>query len=561
MMKMIRESFWFSGLVFFSLFSMFAFSEETTPIGKILFVHGDVKIIQDEGSSRRAQKGADVFLRDLIMTAKASSLQIQMSDKSYFAVRPNSIVRLAHYTFHRNAQRDQLETKIIRGGLRSITGIIGKTNKNQFSINTPVATIGIRGTDLVVFHLTEEMADSEKEKGSYLLIQKGGGTLSNDSGTQVLAPNQVARAADAKQEPESLDTIPEIFKQATFEKSLIGINTEEVHLSGDLYISGGSTGDLIHRPGLFHVGTESFIPLLYQNAGYAESGYSGDSYKADFRHINAGLRLSYQGTETTSWYAGSDFIKQYLSPDNEGNESLAPLTGGKLNLGGRFQLSPKAEAWLDLQYLKLNGNSHPTETAGTFLSIKEYETTQLQGGFTAQLSDSAQISGSLSHAHVGWRYSPFTPDNSGKKEYYVDTAELGLQLKPTAQPVTYYTGLLISHSDHDHRTDAIDTNTKGYGIKGRIDYSSSTSWNLFASALQMNLSSAHNPDLLSAEDQAAYDDDLTELRLGAEWTLDPHIKLHGLLKRTHLDLEERSDDLLRKDLKSNTAEIGVQLMF
>jgi hypothetical protein len=44
---------------------------------------------------------------------------------------------------------------LIKGGLRSITGLLGKRNHERFVLNTPTATIGIRGTTFIAEYMPE----------------------------------------------------------------------------------------------------------------------------------------------------------------------------------------------------------------------------------------------------------------------------------------------------------------------------------------------------------------------------------------------------------------------
>jgi hypothetical protein len=96
--------------------------------------------------------------------------------------------------------------KLIEGGFRTITGVIAKTNPRDYKIQTPVATIGVRGTDYAVYI-----------KGGQLFAAYYGGTpcvTSNNNPTTVcLSPNaQYAQVTSAGAAPVVLTQQPEGFK-------------------------------------------------------------------------------------------------------------------------------------------------------------------------------------------------------------------------------------------------------------------------------------------------------------------------------------------------------------
>ena len=71
-----------------------------------------------------------------------------MIDGGLVALRPDTKLKVDTYVF--NGQEDGSENPVfslLKGGLRAITGIIGKRNKERYNLRTPTSTIGIRGTD------------------------------------------------------------------------------------------------------------------------------------------------------------------------------------------------------------------------------------------------------------------------------------------------------------------------------------------------------------------------------------------------------------------------------
>lgn len=185
------------------------------PVGTILFVHGEVTIISATDETRIAVRGEGVFEGDRIVSAAASSMQIKMVDSGYLAIRPSTEIRIDKYRFEQT-EEDGAETSLIKGGLRSITGTIGKTKKESFKLRTPVATIGIRGTDLEVYYVPTDR-QRVLAQGAYLRINSGKGYLQNYAGVQFVSPNQTGFVADKRSAPKLVQLPIDFFNQPDFD--------------------------------------------------------------------------------------------------------------------------------------------------------------------------------------------------------------------------------------------------------------------------------------------------------------------------------------------------------
>lgn len=123
----------------------------STVAGRFQFVHGTVEVTREE-RTYRAHRGDDIHEGDIITTAPASSAQVRMSDGALIAVRPRSELTIETYNY--TGEDDGENSSVLnlaRGGLRSVTGAIGRAQPDNVKIDTPVATMGIRGTDMDVF--------------------------------------------------------------------------------------------------------------------------------------------------------------------------------------------------------------------------------------------------------------------------------------------------------------------------------------------------------------------------------------------------------------------------
>jgi hypothetical protein len=124
-----------------------------TAIGKVLLSKGEVISVSDGGGQKSLTKGAEVFLNDKIQTSDESYLVLKMADDSKLTLRPNSEITLD--SFSQDPGNENAAIGFLKGGLRTLTGAIGKKNPENFRVNTPTTTIGIRGTDFII-RLCEE---------------------------------------------------------------------------------------------------------------------------------------------------------------------------------------------------------------------------------------------------------------------------------------------------------------------------------------------------------------------------------------------------------------------
>lgn len=114
--------------------------------GRVLMAAGDAVAVRD-GKEVKLAAGAAINDRDVLRTGTGSNLQVRMTDESVVALKERTTLSIDQYRF--NGQQDGSERafyRLLKGGFRTISGLIGKTNRANYEVRTSVATIGIRGT-------------------------------------------------------------------------------------------------------------------------------------------------------------------------------------------------------------------------------------------------------------------------------------------------------------------------------------------------------------------------------------------------------------------------------
>jgi len=210
----MKRSFIFIGALFFS----FAQVAEAAIAGRFQFVNGDVKVVATNGKERSVTKGSEVSEGESVVTSPSASAQIKMVDDGLIVVRPDTKLRIT--TFLYSGKTDGSERSFIslfKGGFRAITGAIGRVNKDNYKIETPTATIGIRGTDheptFIPNPLPGQVAIAEP--GTYDKVNSGAAVLSTANGMIVIKPDQAGFVPNVgNAAPRILATIPAFLKTA-----------------------------------------------------------------------------------------------------------------------------------------------------------------------------------------------------------------------------------------------------------------------------------------------------------------------------------------------------------
>lgn len=113
--------------------------------GLVQFAAGDVQLRRGETLSRLS-KGAELDGGDVVLTGTEGRAQIRFSDGGLVALYPDSQFTVTRYADGAGAGEDHFVVNLLRGGMRALTGLIGKRNPANYKVVTPTAVVGIRGS-------------------------------------------------------------------------------------------------------------------------------------------------------------------------------------------------------------------------------------------------------------------------------------------------------------------------------------------------------------------------------------------------------------------------------
>ena len=140
--------------------------------GKVIFALGDVTAVAADRSVRTLAKGDVVVSGDTIVTGE-DKIQIHFSDGGTAALRAQTEYRIAEYAYSGTADGSERGFfSLLKGGVRFVTSVIGKRDRNYFGIHTQVATIGIRGSGRQVLSCVAGSCAGDAD-GTYVTTYEG----------------------------------------------------------------------------------------------------------------------------------------------------------------------------------------------------------------------------------------------------------------------------------------------------------------------------------------------------------------------------------------------------
>lgn len=173
--------------------------------GTIIFSFGEVFVRNVVGAQRSAPTGTSVESGEAVITQNGRA-QIQFTDNGIVSLLPLSEFSIVDYRLQDvPGGAEQAVFGLIRGAVRAVTGLISTRKKEAYRLDTPLATIGIRGTEF-----TAVLCESSCKEPDGLYVHTGEGTIfvRNAFGEIDVARGQTAYVASPNVAPQRTSTTP-----------------------------------------------------------------------------------------------------------------------------------------------------------------------------------------------------------------------------------------------------------------------------------------------------------------------------------------------------------------
>lgn len=169
---------------------------------------GTVSSQKGDSSPRLLSQGSEVDGGETVTTEKNSFVRLKFTDGGEITLRPGTTFVVENYRYDEaKPAEDSFVSRMVKGGLRTITGLIGKRgNRDAYRNSTAVATIGIRGTEYGSLLCKENCG--KLPDGQYIDVKQGRVNVSNKGGSLDVGVGEYAYVKDEDTAPVLLPGDP-----------------------------------------------------------------------------------------------------------------------------------------------------------------------------------------------------------------------------------------------------------------------------------------------------------------------------------------------------------------
>lgn len=143
--------------------------QSSVSVGTVSLVLGKAYIESPNQRRQIVKAGSQIKVNDTITTAANGTVHIHFVDKALMSVRPDSTLEILSYDYNpEKPELSEVKFNLVFGITRAISGEAAKAARQRFRLNTPIAAIGVRGTDFVV-SATESTTRALVNEGTIVL--------------------------------------------------------------------------------------------------------------------------------------------------------------------------------------------------------------------------------------------------------------------------------------------------------------------------------------------------------------------------------------------------------
>ena len=191
---------------------------DAQPIGQVESVTGTVVAIRANGDRVELEAGDPVFQGDVLQSGEAGAIGIVLADETTFSMAENGRVVLDEMVYDPGTQEGSISMSVLQGVFTFVSGQVAKVDPDAMTLKTPVATNGIRGTQVGIDLRPTE--DGEPDLRVVLMEESDGFVgevvISNATGIQILnLPDQGSTVTGINSAPAE----PRVFQRSEIRES------------------------------------------------------------------------------------------------------------------------------------------------------------------------------------------------------------------------------------------------------------------------------------------------------------------------------------------------------
>lgn len=183
-------------------------AQPASAVGNVTHLSGTLTARRVDGSARFLSVKSAINEGDTLSTAPGTYARVKFGDGAEVVLRPESQMKVENFKYEASKpEDDNMLFSLIKGGMRSVTGFLGRRNKDKVRIVAPNATIGIRGTHFGMLLCQNDCvnipagAGGPPPNGLHVDVVDGAISVSNGAGQQVVAAGQFGYVRDSRTPP------------------------------------------------------------------------------------------------------------------------------------------------------------------------------------------------------------------------------------------------------------------------------------------------------------------------------------------------------------------------
>lgn len=206
-------------------------------VARVAQAQGKVEAIGINGALRDLAMGNPLYEKERVRSQGDAYAVLVFRDGSKTTVQPGSELEITAFRYQPGDNANNRQAlRLIAGGIRALTGAIGKEKKENVQLVTPVATIGIRGTIFYHHHLSAPLNGSPS--GGYTHVNQGGVWEKTGAGTYDLGEGKTGYIADSNSPQNVLPGQPAFMQ--SFES--MTPSPEQIHVDPALMFNAPRSG-------------------------------------------------------------------------------------------------------------------------------------------------------------------------------------------------------------------------------------------------------------------------------------------------------------------------------
>lgn len=174
-MKLLKQSRWttvtqalaWAWMVMVLLAATPSAQAQSQVVGTVTNLSGLLTARHADGTRTVLAVKSSIQQGDTLITERETYTRVKFIDNAEIVLRPGSEVVVAKYVYdEKKPESDSVAIGLVKGGLRAVTGLVGKRNHDAVSFDTPTATIGIRGTTFIAQYCQNNCSGAPPASGA-----------------------------------------------------------------------------------------------------------------------------------------------------------------------------------------------------------------------------------------------------------------------------------------------------------------------------------------------------------------------------------------------------------